>query len=167
MIFRQRPKSGAEPFLPATFKIHHRALKVIYRMFKILIIDPNTAFRKSLKKSLNSQFPAAELRDTATGEEGLKQMDNFAPHLIFMDLYLPDIGGLYLSKKISEYHSEIILAIFVGYDSPEYQAAANECGVAHLIPKDDWTVKDILALVEAVSSGTQISHLKKAENDHS
>ena len=54
---------------------------------------------------------------------------------------------------------EIIMAIFVRYDSPEYQAAANECGVAHLIPKDDWTVKDILALVETVLSGTQSSHL--------
>ena len=133
-------------------------------MFKILIIDPNTPFRKSLIKSLNSQFPAAELRDTATGEEGLKQMDTFAPHLIFMDFYLPDIGGLDLAKKIRASHSEIIMAIFVRYDSPEYQAAANECGVAHLIPKDDWTVKDILALVEAVLSGTQNSDLKKAEN---
>jgi hypothetical protein len=54
------------------------------------------------------------------------------------------------------------MAIFVRYDSPEYQAATNECGVAHLIPKDDWTVKDILALVETVLSCRPISHLKKA-----
>ena len=136
-------------------------------MFKILIIDPNTPFRKSLIKSLSSQFPAAEFRDAAAGEAGLKQMDTFAPHLIFMDLYLPDINGLDLAKKIRASHSEIIMAIFVRYDSPEYQTAAIECGVDHLIPKDDWTVKDILALVEAVSSGQQISHLKKAENGHS
>jgi DNA-binding NarL/FixJ family response regulator len=133
--------------------IHQKAFKVIYRMFKILIIDPNTPFRKSLIKSLKSQFPAAGLRDTATGEEGLKQTDTFAPQLIFIDFYLPDFSGLDLAKKIRASHSEIIMAIFVRYDSPEYQAAANECGVAHLIPKDDWTVKDILALVEAVSSG--------------
>jgi hypothetical protein len=56
------------------------------------------------------------------------------------------------------------MAIFVRYDSPEYQAAANECGVAHLIPKDDWTVKDILGLVETILSGRQKSNLKKAES---
>lgn len=167
MIFCQRPQPGTKPFLPATFEFHQRALKVIYRMFRILIIDPNTPFRKSLIKSLSSQFPAAELRDAATGAEGLKQMDTFAPHLIFMDFYLPDISSLDLAKKIRASHSEIIMAIFVRYDSPEYQAAANECGVAHLIPKDDWTVKDILALVEAVLSGTQSAHLKKAENGNS
>jgi DNA-binding NarL/FixJ family response regulator len=135
-------------------------------MFKILIIDPNTPFRKSLIKSLSSQFPETELRDAVSGEEGLNQMDTFAPHLIFMDLYLPDISGLDLAKKIRASHSEIITAIFVRYDFPEYQAAASKCGVAHLIPKDDWTVKDILALVEAVSSGRQKSNLKKADNDH-
>ena len=135
-------------------------------MFKILIIDPNTPFRKSLIKSLSSQFPDAELRDAVSGEEGLNQMDTFVPHLIFMDLYLPDISGLDLAKKIKASHCEIIMAIFVRYDSPEYQAAASECGVAHLIPKDDWTVKDILALVEAVSSGRQKSNLKKTDNDH-
>jgi two-component system KDP operon response regulator KdpE len=131
-------------------------------MFKILIIDPNTPFRKSLIKSLSSQFPAAGLRDTATGEEGLKQIDTFAPHLVFMDFYLPDIRGLDLAKKIRASHSGIIMVIFVRYDSPEYQAAADECGVAHLIPKDDWTVKDILALVEDVLSDTQISDFKNA-----
>ncbi|MGD9077791.1 MAG: response regulator [Desulfobacterales bacterium] len=164
MIFCRRPQPGTEPFLPATFKIHQKALKGIYRMFKILIIDPNTPFRKSLVKSLSSQFPAAELRGAATGEDGLKQMDTFAPHLIFMDFYLPDISGLDLAKKIRASHSEIILAIFVHYDSPEYQAAANECGVVHLIPKDDWAVKDILALVESVISDTGLSQLQKSGN---
>ena len=94
-------------------------------MFKILIIDPNTPFRKSLIKSLINQFPDVELRDAASGKEGLNQMDTFTPHLIFMDLYLPDISGLDLAKKIRASHSEIILAIFVRYDSPEYQEAAS------------------------------------------
>ena len=48
------------------------------------------------------------------------------------------------------------MTIFVRYDSPEYQAAASECGIAHLIPKDDWSGKDILALVESVISDTGI-----------
>jgi len=133
-------------------------------MFKILIIDPNTPFRKSLIKSLSSHFPEAELRDAGSGEEGLNQMNTFVPHLIFMDLYLPDISGLDLAKKIRTSHCEIIMAIFVRYDSPEYQAAANECGVAHLIPKDDWSSKDILALVESVILDTGISPVRKSEN---
>jgi hypothetical protein len=42
------------------------------------------------------------------------------------------------------------IAVFTRYDSPEYRdrAAANNCGVAGLIPKDDWTSEGILGLVE-------------------
>jgi DNA-binding NarL/FixJ family response regulator len=119
-------------------------------MFKLLIIDPNTPFRKSLIKSLSRQFPAAELREADSGEEGLYQIDVFAPQMIFIDMYLPDMNGLDLAKKIRASYSEIIMAIFARYDSPEYLEAANESGVTYLIPKDDWTSKDIVQMVETI-----------------
>lgn len=119
-------------------------------MLKILIIDANTPFRKSLAKSLITRFPAVELQEAGSGGEGLKKVDTFAPQLIFIDIYLPDQNGLDLAKKIKTSHSEIIITIFASCDSPEYQAAANDSGVEHLIPKDDWTGKDILNLVGAI-----------------
>jgi DNA-binding NarL/FixJ family response regulator len=67
-----------------------------------------------------------------------------------MDFYLPDVSGLYLAKKIRASYSEIIMAIFARFDSPEYLEAANESGVTHLIPKDDWTSKDIVQMVETI-----------------
>ena len=80
-----------------------------------------------------------------------------------MDFYLPDISGLDLAKKIRTSHSKIIMAIFVRYDFLQYQAATSECGITHLIPKDDWSDNDILALVESVISNTGIWQLQKSE----
>ena len=37
-----------------------------------------------------------------------------------------------------------------GYDSPEYQTAAEESGVEHLVPKDDWTGVDMIDLVQLI-----------------
>ncbi len=124
--------------------------KVMMDMFKILIIDPNTPFRESLKKSIITRFPAVELQEAGSGAEGLNKVDTFAPQLIFIDIYLPDINGLDLAKKIKASYPEAIISLFASYDSPEYQAAAKDSGVEHLIPKDDWTAKDILNWVEAV-----------------
>jgi response regulator of citrate/malate metabolism len=50
-------------------------------------------------KSLNSRFPAAELCEAGSGKEGLNPVDAFAPQLIFIDIYLPDISGFNLAKK--------------------------------------------------------------------
>ena len=56
-------------------------------MFKIMIIDSNTLFRKSLGKSLFARFPAAEIQETGSGAEGLQKVGAFAPQLIFIDIY--------------------------------------------------------------------------------
>jgi len=63
-------------------------------------------------KSLNSRFPAVELCEAGSGKEGLNPVDAFAPQLIFIDIYLPDISGLNLAKKIKASHSGIIMTIF-------------------------------------------------------
>jgi len=123
-------------------------------MFKILIIDSNTLFRTSLRKSLATRFPAVEIQEAESGAEGLKKVTAFSPQLIFIDIYLPDRSGLDLAKKIKASYPQMVIAVFTGYDSPEYQAAANNSGVEHLIPKDDWTGEDIRGLVKDVLSRT-------------
>ena len=119
-------------------------------MFKILIIDSNSLFRKSLGKSLLARFPAVEIQEADSGAEGLKKVDSFSPQLIFIDIYLSDISGFDLAKKIKTPYPEIIIATFASFDSPEYQAAAAAAGVAYLIPKDDWSSAKILEFVESL-----------------
>jgi DNA-binding NarL/FixJ family response regulator len=136
-------------------------------MFRILIIDPNTPFRESLRKIIAGRFPTIEIQEAAAGAEGLAKLNTFTPLLIFIDIYLPDKNGLDLARKIKASYPEIIIAIFARYDAPEYQTAANDSGVEHLIPKDDWTGEDILALVESILLNTKISHLIKSGNGHS
>jgi DNA-binding NarL/FixJ family response regulator len=139
-------------------------------MFRILIIDPNTPFRESLRKIINGRFPTIEIQEAAAGAEGLAKLNTFTPLLIFIDIYLPDNNGLDLARKIKASYPEIIVAMFARYDSPEYRAAANDSGVRaaandsgveHLIPKDDWTGEDILALVESIFLDTEISRDRK------
>ena len=141
--------------------------KDILDMFKILIIDSNTLFRESLGKSLYGRFPAAEIRKAGSGSEGLRKVTAFSPQLVFIDIYLSDISGFDLAKKIKRSYPEIIIATFASFDSPEYREAAAQCGVEHLIPKDDWTGADILTLVESIQSGAAISQLTKTENESS
>ena len=77
-------------------------------------------------------------------------MAAFAPQLIFIDIYLSDINGFDLAKKIKTSYPQIIIATFASFDSPEYQAAAAACGVEYLIPKDDWSSERILEFVKSV-----------------
>ena len=119
-------------------------------MFKILIIDPNHPFRRSLKKVLINRFPFIDIREASNGGEGSELVQRFKPNLIFLEIHLTSERGLDLARRIKSDHPEIIVVLLTSYDLPEYQAAAAESGAEHLVPKDDWTGEDMLDLVDRI-----------------
>ena len=120
------------------------------QMFKILIVDPNDPFRRSLKKVLVNRFPFVDIQEASDGSEGLAMVQGFSPNLIFLEIHLPSQSGLDLARQIKDAHPEIIIVILTSYDLPEYKAAAAESGIEHLVPKDDWTGEDMIALVHTI-----------------
>lgn len=129
-------------------------------MFKILIIDPNDPFRRSLKKILINRFRSVDVQEASNGKEGIEKVNTFQPHLIFLEIHLPLETGLDIARQIKADHPEIIIVILTSYDFPEYQIAAEESGVTQLVPKDDWTGEDMIALVHSI-----IADLEMDEQD--
>ena len=125
-------------------------------MFRILIVDPNAPFRRSLKNVLLNRFPFVDIREASDGREGLEMMQDFTPNLIFLEIHLPSESGLELARRLKIDYPQIIIVILTSYNSPEYQAAAKESGVEHLVPKDDWTGEDMLELVHTVLADLNI-----------
>jgi len=108
-------------------------------MFKILIIDPNAPFRKSLEKVLVNRVPFVAIEAAANGEEGADRVETFHPNLIFLELHLPQESGFDFARRIKDNHPDTVIIILTSYDLPEYHIAAEESGIEHLVPKDDWT----------------------------
>ena len=91
-----------------------------------------------------------DIEEASNGKEGIKKVKTYRPHLIFLEIHLPAETGLDIARQIKTAHPDIIIVILTSYDFPEYQIAAEESGGAHLIPKDDWTGEDIVALVHSI-----------------
>jgi len=126
-------------------------------MFKMLIVDPNDPFRRSLKKVLVKRFPFIEIREAADGSQGLAIVQDFSPNLIFIEIHLPAQSGLDLARRLKIDHPDMIVALLTSYDLPEYQAAAEQSGVEHLVPKDDWTGEDMIELVDRIVSNHPVA----------
>ena len=125
-------------------------------MFKILIVDPNDPFRQSLKKVLVNRFPSVDIQEAADGNEGLQKVEVFHPHLIFVEIHLPAESGLDLAGRIKADHPDIIIVILTSDDLPEYQTAAEKMRIEHIVPKDDWTGEDMIALVRSILSDLEM-----------
>ena len=120
------------------------------QMFRILIVDPNDPFRQSLKNVLLNRFPFIDIREASDGREGLEGVQDFCPNLIFLEIHLPSESGLDFARRVKIDYPDIIIVILTSYNTPEYRFAAEESGVEHLVPKDDWTGEDMLKLVHTV-----------------
>ncbi len=126
-------------------------------MFKILIVDPNDPFRRSLKKVLVNRFPLVDVQEAADGDEGLRIVEATHPDIIFLEIHLQAETGLELASRIKADHPDIIIVILTSYDLPEYKIAVEQSGIEHMVPKDDWTGEDMIALVQSILSDLEMN----------
>ncbi|MFB3884996.1 MAG: response regulator transcription factor [Thermodesulfobacteriota bacterium] len=103
---------------------------------RMLIVEDNALFRKTLRESLETSFPNAVIDEAVNGVEALLKVQALAPDLIFMDIRLPGKSGLELTPIIKENYPEIIILILTNYDIPECRRVALRYGADHFISKD-------------------------------
>jgi CheY-like chemotaxis protein len=119
------------------------------KKFRILIVEDNHPYRQMLKTTLQESFPTIAIDEAADGGEALQKVDTFLPDLIFMDIKLPGVNGLELTRKIKAVHPNITIFILTSYDIPEYREAAFQYGADRFVPK---TFLNRMELQELVKS---------------
>jgi len=67
-------------------------------MKKILVVDDEQLLLLGLEKAL--QTDATEVTTAETGEEALREVTSSPCHLCFLDVFLPDMNGTEVLKKI-------------------------------------------------------------------
>jgi DNA-binding NarL/FixJ family response regulator len=119
-------------------------------MFRTLIVEDNDNFRHSLSEVLRGSFPCMIIDEAGDGDEALDKLLHQRPQLIFMDIKLPRISGLDLTRIIRKQYADIVIAVITAYDIPEYRDAALESGANYFLPKSSTSGSDVLALVDSV-----------------
>lgn len=114
---------------------------------KILIVEDNAFFRKTLKRFIAAYFPSARIELAETVEQAEAFIRSDAPDLIFMDIRLSGESGLKLTRKIKAAHPDIIVVVNTSYDLPEYKKAAFDVGADHFIPKSAMGAQETQRLV--------------------
>lgn len=73
------------------------------RIYKVVIVDDDRSSIDSLRRALNTTYPAFEIKGTAaTGVKGKKMIMDLRPDLLFLDVELPDIQGLRLLSEMRD-----------------------------------------------------------------
>ena len=121
-------------------------------MLKTLIVEDNGPFRQSLLEMLCERFPTMVVDEAANGEEAMQKVEDSLPHIVFMDIKLPDENGLEVTRKIKARHANIRVIILTSYDLPEYREAADKYGADYFLAKGSSSREEIMALIDDIYS---------------
>jgi two-component system KDP operon response regulator KdpE len=99
---------------------------------RVLLIDDEAAIRKLLAHSLRP--PDYELREAATGHEGLGLAASEKPDLVILDLGLPDLAGDEVLARLREW-SKIPVLVLTAMDDDERKVALLDAGADDYLTK--------------------------------
>jgi two-component system, OmpR family, KDP operon response regulator KdpE len=108
---------------------------------KVLVIDDEQAVRRFLRTSLNAH--GYDIVETTTGEDGILAAINSQPDIIILDLGLPDIDGIAVTKRIREWSQTPIVILSV-QDQDSAKIAALDAGADDYLTKP-FSVGELMA----------------------
>ncbi len=79
------------------------------KLAKILVIEDEAAIRRFLRAGLSDS--GYQLLEAESGEEGVRQVASHNPDVVLLDLGLPDIDGLEVTRRIREWSNVPIIVI--------------------------------------------------------
>lgn len=126
------------------------------RKHKVLIIDDEVLIREVVKAALlHSNFEAATLESPSLAETVIRQSK---PDLILMDLYMPELNGLELLRKLRQdpKTADIPVIIFSGSHSKVDVISGQHAGAYEYVTKP----VDNQVLVEKIR---KILHLEESK----
>lgn len=116
--------------------------------YRFLIVDDSRAIQAIVRRVVeNCQYPNAEIRVAANGEEALQILETFKPQLVITDWHMPKVSGLELLQTMRQSGLTDIEVGFITTESSE--ALLNEArtnGAAFVINKpfrDDILIKHL------------------------
>jgi DNA-binding NarL/FixJ family response regulator len=130
--------------------------------FKVLLVEDDDGFRRTVAESLNTRFPSVVLEEAVDGSEVLEKVKTFLPQLVFMDIKLPGRNGLELTRHIKTLHPEIHVVMLTSCDSPEYREAARDSGAFCFLSKGSSSSLQIHGVVEELWTKWKTSWVQSA-----
>lgn len=101
----------------------------------ILVVEDHDHVRASLRDWLSAIFPHVALLEAGSGEQAILLSAAHTPHVVLMDIGLPDMSGLEAARIILQRHPAIRVIMLSIYDEARYRDDASRIGASGFISK--------------------------------
>ncbi len=121
----------------------------------VLIVDDHPAFRTGLRILLESRGDVEVIGEAATGEEGLALALESRPDVVLMDLHMPGLGGLEVTRRLVTVAPSVRVVVLTMFEDDESVFAALRAGARGYLLKGAGQ-DELTRAISAVAAGEAI-----------
>jgi len=105
-------------------------------MYNLMVVDDDFLVRKRIVSAIPfDQLGLKLCAEAETGIDALDMYEHYHPQIIIMDINIPLINGIDVSKKILQNNEEVYIVIITGYGTVDFAKEAIRSGMIDFLLK--------------------------------
>jgi DNA-binding NarL/FixJ family response regulator len=116
---------------------------------RIIIVDDHAVVRRGVRSLLESQPGWEVSAEGATGREAVELVKRFRPHVVVMDLSLPELNGLEATRQILKESPQTEVLVLTMHHSEQLARDVLQAGARGYVLKSD-ADQSLIAAVESL-----------------
>ncbi|MFP3156151.1 response regulator [Lachnospiraceae bacterium ZAX-1] len=134
-------------------------------MYKVMIIDDEPITVEGLSRSIPWAKWNCQIVATASdGIEGKTLIEQHKPHIVFLDICMPEMGGLELMAGIKSEYETMEICILTGYRDFDYAQAAIRLGITRFLLKPS-NMEELEESIDTMCKNLQKKNIFGNEDD--
>jgi DNA-binding NarL/FixJ family response regulator len=119
---------------------------------RVLVVDDQAMVRAGFRLLLGDEPDIEVVAEASNGLEAVAEAARCQPHVVLMDIRMPELDGLEATRRILAADPESRILILTTFDLDEYVYRALEAGASGFVLKDD-PPEQLIAAVRTVAGG--------------
>jgi len=120
-------------------------------MINVVIADDHAIVRQGIRLNLSTHEEITIIGEASDGKEAVDMVAKLSPELLIVDISMPELSGIEVTRIISEDYSSTKVLILSTHNDEEYILESFEAGASGYLPKDS-PLDQIILAIETINS---------------
>ena len=119
---------------------------------RLLLVDDHDVVRSGLRMLLENEADLVILGEAGNGQQALGLVAKLEPDVVIMDITLPDMSGIEVTRRIKQSHPKIAVVALTIHEDQQYFFEMLQVGASAYVPKRA-APNDLIAAIRAAYRG--------------